>query len=64
MLIGYSVKLAAVIGLYIYMWRENKARDAELAARGVLSDEEERVAVESGMHDMTELDNKGFRYIL
>ena len=64
MLVGYSIKLIAVVVLYIYMWKENKARDAEQAARGALSDEEERAAVESGMHDMTEIDNKGFRYIL
>jgi len=64
MLTGYSVKLAMVIVLYIYMWRSNKSRDAEQVARGALSEEEERAAVESGMHDMTEIDNKGFRYIL
>jgi len=64
MLTGYSVKLAMVVVLYIYMWRSNKTRDAEQAARGALSEEEERAAIESGMHDMTEIDNKGFRYIL
>lgn len=53
MLVGYSVKLSMVIVLYIYMWRSNKQRDNDLAARGALSDEEERVAIESGMHDMS-----------
>lgn len=64
MLVGYSVKLAAVIVLYIYMYRVNKSRDAEQAARGELSEEEERQAIEKGMLDQTEIDNKGFRYIL
>lgn len=64
MLVGYSVKLAAVIVLYIYMYRVNKSRDAEHSARGELSEEEEREAIEKGMLDQTEIDNKGFRYIL
>ncbi|CZR63034.1 related to DAL5-allantoate and ureidosuccinate permease [Phialocephala subalpina] len=64
MLVGYSVKLAAVIVLYIYMYRVNKSRDEEHSARGELSEEEEREAIEKGMLDQTEIDNKGFRYIL
>jgi cbb3-type cytochrome oxidase subunit 3 len=64
MLVGYSVKLAMVVVLYIFMYRSNKARDAEQAARGELSEEEEKEAIEKGMLDMTEIDNKGFRYIL
>lgn len=64
MLVGYSVKLAMVVVLYVYMWSVNKKRDAEQAARGELSEEEEKAAIEAGMHDQTELDNKGFRYIL
>jgi len=64
MLVGYSVKLLMVVILYIYMYRVNKARDAEHIARGELSEEEEREAIEKGMLDMTEIDNKGFRYIL
>ncbi|EAT87238.1 hypothetical protein SNOG_04847 [Parastagonospora nodorum SN15] len=65
MLIGYSIKLAAVLVLFAYMWSVNKKRDAE-AAGGVvgLTEEEEREAVEKGMLDVTEIDNKGFRYIL
>jgi cbb3-type cytochrome oxidase subunit 3 len=63
MLVGYSVKLAMVVVLYIFMYRSNKARDAEQAARGELSEEEEKEAIEKGMLDMTEIDNKGFRYI-
>jgi MFS family permease len=62
MLVGYSVKLAAVLVLYAYMWSENKKRDRESA--GLTREEEEREAVERGMHDVTEIDNKGFRYIL
>lgn len=57
MLIGYTVKLLCVIVLYVYMWRENKKRDAEGTS-------DEKAAVEAGMHDLTEIDNKGFRYSL
>jgi cbb3-type cytochrome oxidase subunit 3 len=64
MLVGYSVKLLMVVILYVYMHRSNKKRDAEQAARGELSEEEEKEAIERGMLDMTEIDNKGFRYIL
>ncbi|KAI1427134.1 allantoate permease [Xylaria sp. FL1777] len=57
MLVGYTTKLICIIVLYIYMWRENKARDAAGAI-------DEKAAVEAGMHDQTELENKGFRYSL
>ncbi|KAI3321565.1 allantoate permease [Xylariaceae sp. AK1471] len=57
MLVGYTVKLVSVIVLYIYMWRVNVARDAAGSF-------DEKAAVDAGMHDMTELDNKGFRYSL
>lgn len=62
MLVGYIVKLGAVIVLYIYMWSVNKKRDREQA--DMSPEELEREAVEAGMRDMTELENKGFRYIL
>lgn len=64
MLVGYSVKLAMVVVLYIFMYRSNKARDADQAARGEMSEEEEREGIEKGMLDMTEIDNRHFRYIL
>jgi hypothetical protein len=64
MLVGYTVKITCVIILYIYMHSINKKRDREAAAHGALSEEEERAAIESGMHDQTEIDNKGFRYVL
>lgn len=57
MLVGYSVKLVAVLVLYLYMYRANKARDALGPADG-------KAAVKLGMHDVTELDNPGFRYSL
>lgn len=57
MLVGYSVKLLSAIVLYVYMYRENKKRDAE-------GDTDEQAAIDAGMHDITELDNKGFRYTL
>ena len=64
MLVGYSVKLAMAVVLYTYMASANKKRDREAAAAGAASDEEERAAIERGMLDVTELDNKGFRYSL
>jgi hypothetical protein len=64
MLVGYCVKLAAIVVLYIYMWAENKRRDREAASSGITGYDEEKEAIERGMHDVTELDNKGFRYTL
>ncbi|GIZ47362.1 hypothetical protein CKM354_001045500 [Cercospora kikuchii] len=64
MLVGYSVKLTAVCVLYFYMWSINKKRDRDLAASGLTKEAEEKAAIESGMQDMTEIDNKGFRYVL
>lgn len=64
MLIGYSVKLVAVLVLFVYMWSVNKKRDRESASGIHLTDEEMKEAIEAGMHDVTEIDNKGFRYIL
>lgn len=64
MLIGYSVKLVAVLVLFAYMWSVNKKRDRESASGLQLTEEEMKDAIEAGMHDVTEIDNKGFRYIL
>ena len=64
MLVGYSVKLLMCAVLYFYMYTQNKKRDRLAAAEGAGSDEEEKAAIERGMQDMTELDNKGFRYSL
>lgn len=64
MLVGYTVKLLMVVILYVYMWNSNKKRDKEQAERGEISEEEEREAIEKGMLDVTEIDNRGFRYIL
>ncbi|KAI0097112.1 MFS general substrate transporter [Daldinia grandis] len=64
-LIGYSVKTVMVVVLYIYMWSVNRKRDREAALEGSgLSEEQEKQAIEQGMQDVTELDNKGFRYVL
>ncbi|KAJ5894472.1 hypothetical protein N7495_006163 [Penicillium taxi] len=62
MLVGYSVKLFAIIALYLYMHYENKRRDREALAAGDLGEQDEGVS--SGMLDQTELDNKHFRYVL
>lgn len=64
MLVGYIIKLVSIIVLYIYMSIVNKRRDREAAASGLAGVEEEKEAIERGMHDITELDNKGFRYTL
>jgi len=64
MLIGYSVKLLMVVILYVYMYSANKKRDREAAAAGLAGEALDKEAIESGMHDATELDNKGFRYSL
>ncbi|KAI9655613.1 MAG: hypothetical protein M1821_005407 [Bathelium mastoideum] len=64
MLIGYCIKLAMVIVLYIYMWQVNKRRDRQAEAEGTTGLAEEREAIERGMRDETELDNKYFRYSL
>ena len=64
MLIGYSVKLTMCAILYAYMYTANKRRDRDAAAQGADSDEEVKAAIERGMQDMTEIDNKGFRYSL
>ncbi|KAF2137338.1 uncharacterized protein K452DRAFT_111817 [Aplosporella prunicola CBS 121167] len=62
MLVGYVVKLSMVILLYVYMWVVNKRRDREAAGR--TPEELEKDAIEAGMRDLTEVENKGFRYIL
>ncbi|KAJ9609408.1 hypothetical protein H2200_005735 [Cladophialophora chaetospira] len=64
MLIGYIIKLVSIIVLYVFMYLSNKKRDREAAASGIGLTDEEKEAIERGMHDMTELDNKGFRYSL
>ncbi|KAK5111340.1 hypothetical protein LTR62_005180 [Meristemomyces frigidus] len=64
MLVGYTVKLFMVVVLYFYMWSVNKKRDREVLAAGLTAEDQGREAIERGMHDMTELDNKGFRYSL
>ncbi|KAI9932314.1 hypothetical protein ASPWEDRAFT_51020 [Aspergillus wentii DTO 134E9] len=58
MLVGYVVKLSMIVALYLYMYTENKRRDREAGGEAV-SD-----GVEAGMLDQTELENKGFRYVL
>lgn len=62
MMIGYIVKLLMVLLLYAYMWSVNRKRDR--AATGHEQSLEEKEAIERGMHDVTEIDNPGFRYTL
>ncbi|KAJ6086052.1 MFS general substrate transporter [Penicillium sp. IBT 16267x] len=60
MLVGYTVKLTAIVALYLYMYFENKRRDRLALESGNSADD----GVEAGMLDQTELDNKRFRYVL
>jgi heme/copper-type cytochrome/quinol oxidase subunit 2 len=60
MLIAYSIKLLMAVLLYLHMWMFNRKRDREQADTPI----DEKEAIELGMHDVTEIDNKGFRYIL
>jgi hypothetical protein len=64
MLVGYAVKLLSVVVLYVYMWTANKNRDRDAANSGLSHEELEKAGIESGMQDMTELENKAFRYVL
>ncbi|KAK8122956.1 MFS general substrate transporter [Apiospora sp. TS-2023a] len=57
MLVGYAVKLFSIFALLGYMWAENRRRDRA-------GETDEKAAIEAGMHDLTELENKGFRYTL
>lgn len=60
MVVSYAVKLGMVFVLYAYMVWFNRKRDREQA--GIpLNDKD---AIELGMHDATEFDNKAFRYVL
>jgi len=59
MLIAFSVKLFLTLLLTTHLWLFNRKRDQE---QEVEVDEKE--AIEFGMHDVTEIDNKGFRYML
>ncbi|KAF7311323.1 MFS general substrate transporter [Mycena kentingensis (nom. inval.)] len=68
MMAGYTVKTGCHIFLALYMWYENRARD-RLAAQEpkemrVSEEERVRLAEEEGMRDVTEFDNKWFRYVL
>jgi hypothetical protein len=62
MLIAYSIKLAMVFFLYIHMTLFNQKRDKEQETANARV--EEKQAIELGMHDVTEIDNQGFTYIL
>jgi hypothetical protein len=64
MIAGYCVKLAMTVILYIYIYSVNKMRDREVARGQGLSEEKEKEAIKLGIHDVTEINNKGFRYIL
>ncbi|KAJ7197771.1 major facilitator superfamily domain-containing protein, partial [Mycena pura] len=66
MMAGYVIKTACHLALALYMWRSNRMRDRAAAAAGENVPEEERArrAEEEGMRDVTDADNKWFRYVL
>ncbi|KAJ6626526.1 MFS general substrate transporter [Mycena sp. CBHHK59/15] len=66
MMAGYVVKTACHLILGFYMWNSNRLRNKAAAESGDAVSEEERarLAEEEGMKDVTEFDNKCFRYVL
>ncbi|KAL1745032.1 major facilitator superfamily domain-containing protein [Schizophyllum fasciatum] len=65
MMAGYVVKTGCHVLLGLYMWNSNRLRD-NAAANGSAVSEQERArrAEEAGMTDITEFENKWFRYVL
>lgn len=59
MLIAYSITLVMAMLLYVHMKMFNLKRDR---VQSELIDE--KSTIELGMRDATEINNKGFRYIL
>ncbi|KAJ7097131.1 major facilitator superfamily domain-containing protein [Mycena belliarum] len=66
MMSGYVIKTACHLILGYYMWNSNRLRDRDAAASGENVSEEERArrAEDEGMKDVTEFDNKWFRYVI
>ena len=64
MFVGYCVKPALVVILYIYTYSVNKKRDREGAQGQELREEKEKEAIELGVLNVTKIDSKGFRCIL
>ncbi|KAF2643170.1 MFS general substrate transporter [Massarina eburnea CBS 473.64] len=58
LLVGYMIKLVCHLGLLLYMFLSNKHRDREYGPAGKGRSDE------AGMHDLTEFQNKDFRYVL
>lgn len=63
MLIGSCIKLIAMLVLPASICNEHKKRHREPASGTYLTDEDQQAALEASMHDVTEIDNQGFRYI-
>ncbi|KAH8813415.1 MFS general substrate transporter [Flagelloscypha sp. PMI_526] len=63
---GSAIKCGFHVILGIYMYLENRRRDREAEENGETVPEEERkkLAEEAGMRDLTEHENKWFRYVL
>ncbi|KAH8725734.1 major facilitator superfamily domain-containing protein [Phaeosphaeriaceae sp. PMI808] len=58
LLVGYSIKFGCHLGLLFYMLFTNKHRDK------VYGPSDKEASNEAGMRDVTEFENKDFRYVL
>jgi hypothetical protein len=57
-LVGYSIKLGCHLGLLAYMFAVNRYRERTYGAP------DKEASDEAGMRDVTEFENKHFRYVL
>ncbi|KZV60865.1 MFS general substrate transporter [Peniophora sp. CONT] len=66
MMAGYAAKcgLHAILGLYMLFENCRRDRRAEVEGYALPEEERSRLAVDAGMNDVTEHDNKWFRYVL
>ncbi|KLU83188.1 hypothetical protein MAPG_02253 [Magnaporthiopsis poae ATCC 64411] len=58
LLAGYAIKLGCHLALLAYMWMVNRRRDR------VYGPPDKKGSDEAGMRDLTEFENKNFRYVL
>ena len=58
LLVGYAIKCGCHFGLLAYMFFENRRRDRNYGPA------DKQASNEAGMRDMTEFENKDFRYVL
>ncbi|KAJ4368943.1 hypothetical protein N0V83_006025 [Neocucurbitaria cava] len=58
LLVGYAIKFACHLGLLLYMYFSNRRRDSTYGPPN------KEASTEAGMRDLTEFENKDFRYVL